>query len=155
MDEKEMTLQDALKEGMFGEYLSHPITNKERVELIGQQMAWLRMMASKSQKSICEVLGCAPQTYSGYEKGKHEPPIESLIRLSYLYNVPLQYLVGQKDDRIDPELAEMVEAAAENEYVDPVMNPHMANLLADVYDIRKEIAQIKATLASNKSSNME
>ena len=81
--------------GAFGDYLREPHTPKERLYIVAQNMAICRKAAGMSQKDVCNVIGCAPQTYSGYEKGKHEPTIETLVRLSHLYDVTLDYLLGK------------------------------------------------------------
>ncbi|MEG2814539.1 MAG: helix-turn-helix transcriptional regulator, partial [Oscillospiraceae bacterium] len=58
-----------------------------------------------SQQDVCSVIGIAPQTYSGYENGKHEPTIETLVRLAYLYGVSLDFLLSMfsnsEDDNVD------------------------------------------------------
>jgi len=38
-------------------------------------------------------LGISPQTYNGYERGRNEPPIEILVHISYLYEIPIDILV--------------------------------------------------------------
>ena len=42
------------------------------------------------------LLGLSQPRYSGYETGRAEPPIEILVRLSYLYDVPMNMLT-QRD----------------------------------------------------------
>lgn len=72
-------------------------TAKERMKLIGKQLEYLRTTSHMTQRDICDILGVSPQTYSGYESGKHEPSIETLIRLSYFYGVSLDNLCCKQD----------------------------------------------------------
>ena len=81
--------------GGFGEYLANPLDAKERMKVVARNMALCRKEAGMSQKDVCAVIGCAPQTYSGYEKGKHEPTLETLVRLAHLYDVDLDFLIGK------------------------------------------------------------
>ena len=81
--------------GDFGTYLSNPYSPAFRAELVGGNLAFFRKKAKLSQKEVCAIIGCKPQTYSGYEKGKHEPTMETLVRLSWLYGASLDYLLGK------------------------------------------------------------
>ena len=82
-------------QGDFGAYLSNPYSPAFRAELVGENLAFFRKKAKLSQKDVCAIIGCKPQTYSGYEKGKHEPTMETLVRLSWLYCASLDYLLGR------------------------------------------------------------
>lgn len=84
-------------EGKFGSYLANPHSAKERMQIVAKNLAVLRMEAGMAQRDVCEIIGCAPQTYSGYEKGKHEPTVETLVRLSHLYGVTMDYLVSRNN----------------------------------------------------------
>lgn len=93
-DEKEEKF--FLQHNSYRAYLEKGITPQKRMEIIGANLADMRKAANITQKELCSLLKIAPQTYSGYESGKHEPPIETLIRIAYLYNLPLDYIVGIK-----------------------------------------------------------
>lgn len=43
---------------------------------------------------VAEKLGVATPTFSFWESGKKSPPYESLIKLTQLYNVSIDYLLG-------------------------------------------------------------
>ena len=51
------------------------------------------------QIEIAKYLGVNQGTYSDYENGKINIPIDMLIRLADLYGVSLDYLVGRADRR--------------------------------------------------------
>ena len=53
-----------------------------------------------TQKYIAKILQMDQRQYSRYELGKYEIPLECLIKLSKLYNVSLDYIVGLTDSKI-------------------------------------------------------
>ena len=56
----------------------------------------LREDAYKTQTEIAEYLNVKQTTYSKYELGKINVPIEMLIKIADYYDVSLDYLVGRK-----------------------------------------------------------
>ena len=59
----------------------------------------LREDHDKKQKELAEYLGVQQNTYSDYETGKINVPIEALIKLADYYQVTLDYLVGREEPR--------------------------------------------------------
>ena len=57
----------------------------------------LREDNDKTQQTIASYLCVAQNTYSNYENGKREMPIDLLIRLACYYSVNLEYLLGLTD----------------------------------------------------------
>ncbi|HEL2384387.1 TPA: helix-turn-helix transcriptional regulator [Streptococcus suis] len=57
----------------------------------------LREDADYSQQYVAEKLFCTQATYSRIESGKRGLSIPDLIRLSNLYNVSTDYLLGLSD----------------------------------------------------------
>ena len=110
-------------------YLISPIDAKDRLHVVASNMALLRRKAGLSQKDVCEVIGCAPQTYSGYEKGKHEPSLETLVRLAHLYDVTLDYLMGKHIHDAEETAVEEVGNISEN-----VRLLELVNVLAEKVD---------------------
>lgn len=55
----------------------------------------LREDADLTQKQLGEILHVSQRCYSYYETGKHDIPLEILIRIAEYYNVSLDYLVGR------------------------------------------------------------
>lgn len=56
----------------------------------------LREDNDKKQLELANYLNIRPNTYSDYENGKINVPIEQLIKLADFYDVSLDYLVGRK-----------------------------------------------------------
>lgn len=57
----------------------------------------LREDHDMTQKEVAEKLNCSQQVYSNYELGQRDIPTDILIRLSYLYNVSTDYILGITD----------------------------------------------------------
>ena len=70
--------------------------NEERKKIVSDTLQELRKARGYSQKEVAAFLNMSQPTYSGYERGRSEPPIEVLVRLSYLYKVSVDMLV-QRD----------------------------------------------------------
>lgn len=58
----------------------------------------LREENGYSQKAIAELLQIKQNTYSQYENAVREIPIEYLIKLSKIYSVSTDYILGLRDD---------------------------------------------------------
>ena len=57
----------------------------------------LREDSDKKQLELANYLHIRPNTYSNYECGKINIPIDALIRLADFYQVSLDYLAGRTD----------------------------------------------------------
>ena len=51
-----------------------------------------------NQETLAEMLGVRQTTYSKYELGKINVPVEMLIKIADFYDVTLDYLVGRSDE---------------------------------------------------------
>ena len=54
----------------------------------------LREDADLSQTKLAQMLGMSQTGYSKYETGKNDIPTSILIRLSKIYNVSVDYMLG-------------------------------------------------------------
>lgn len=57
----------------------------------------LREDSDITQKCLADFLHIKQNTYSQYENGQRQPPLEVLISLAKFYKVTLDYLVGISD----------------------------------------------------------
>lgn len=64
--------------------------------MVHQRIRDLREDADLKQETIAAFLGIQQTTYSKYELGKINIPIESLVKLADYYHVSLDYLVGRE-----------------------------------------------------------
>ncbi len=59
-----------------------------------QRIRDLREDRDLKQRQVAEYLRCSQQVYSNYELGQRDIPTDVLIRLSELYKVSVDYLLG-------------------------------------------------------------
>ena len=71
-------------------------TIEERKAMTAQMLREQRKSKKLSQKEVAGYLNIPATTYNTYESGRTEPPIEILIRLSYLYKTSVDVIV-QRD----------------------------------------------------------
>ena len=64
-----------------------------------RRIADLRIDSDVKQVAIAKYLGVNQSTYSDYENGKINVPVEVLIKLADYYQVSLDYLVGRRDEK--------------------------------------------------------
>jgi transcriptional regulator with XRE-family HTH domain len=50
-----------------------------------------------TQQQIADALKINQVTYQGYEKGKHEPDLKTLLKLADLFETSTDYLLGRYD----------------------------------------------------------
>ncbi len=60
------------------------------------RIAELRRDLGYSQKQLADFLGVTQQAISKYESGIREPDVETIIKLSKLFNVSSDYLLGRE-----------------------------------------------------------
>lgn len=100
-------------------------TVEQRKIMTAQMLQELRKAKKLSQKEVAAKLGIPATTYNTYESGRTEPPIEILVRLSYLYQMPVDLIVqrnrtystaedvGRQMQEFKEELAELDKQIAE------------------------------------------
>ena len=64
-----------------------------------QRIQDLRTDADLSQKPLSEILHISQRSYSHYETGSRNIPVEMLIRLANYYDISVDYLVGRTDKK--------------------------------------------------------
>ena len=68
-----------------------------------KRLSLLRKNYGMSQSELAEKLGVTQQTISKYENGSREPDTETLKLLSSIFNVSIDYLLGNADKK-EPEI---------------------------------------------------
>ncbi|WP_326200859.1 helix-turn-helix domain-containing protein [Dysosmobacter sp.] len=71
---------------------------KQGDEMIYQRIRDLREDNDWKQEYVAEKIGITQTTYSKYELGKVNIPLDMMIRLADLYHVSVDYLVGRTDE---------------------------------------------------------
>ena len=54
----------------------------------------IREDSDLTQKDIAKILNTAQRTYSGYENGTRNIPVQTVIKLALYYGVSVDYLLG-------------------------------------------------------------
>ncbi len=64
-----------------------------------EQMRDLRLDKNLKQREIAEILHCSQRSYSDYERGATNIPIDILIKLADFHNVSIDYLLGRVNEK--------------------------------------------------------
>ncbi|MBR5527977.1 MAG: helix-turn-helix transcriptional regulator [Clostridia bacterium] len=64
-----------------------------------EKLKTLRKELGMTQSDIGEILGIMQTVYSRYERGAATIPVEFLLKLSDLYNVSTDYILGRTNIR--------------------------------------------------------
>ncbi|MCL2486372.1 MAG: helix-turn-helix domain-containing protein [Oscillospiraceae bacterium] len=67
--------------------------------MIFRRVKDLREDNDYKQKQLADYLYVKQSTYSDYENGKINIPVEALTRLADFYNTSVDYLLGRTDDK--------------------------------------------------------
>lgn len=57
----------------------------------------LRVDAGLTQKQLAEKLNIRQQSYARYENGEGEPNLETLVMISKIFDVSIDYLLGNSE----------------------------------------------------------
>lgn len=130
-------------------------TAEERKLMTAQMLQELRKSKRLSQKEVAAHLNIPATTYNTYESGRTEPPLEILVRLSFLYEVSVDFIV-QRDrtyktaDDVGRQLAEyreqmagLEQQLAENGTDSPIASELLESLMRLV-DAMAEYSQTEA-----------
>lgn len=60
---------------------------------VGEKLKNLRVHYKMTQDDIAELLSMSRTSFSKYENGASNPPLNVLRKLSAIYNVPIEYLI--------------------------------------------------------------
>jgi len=120
---------------------------------VGESLKHVRLEHNLKQKDIAEAIGIDRSTYSYYETGKTNIPIETMCALSKIYNVTIGYLIGKEAN--NPELRERANMVSSG--VDPIAMLKKDEQLLLMYYRLAEDASKKEILDAvmNKSKNDE
>lgn len=64
-----------------------------------EHLKLLRSEKCLTQKQLCELFSISQSTYSLYESGNVDPPLDLIIKLSTFYSVSTDYLLGKTNVR--------------------------------------------------------
>ena len=64
----------------------------EGLQMLREERGW-------KQSDMARRLWVSQSTYSGYETGKIQVPVDTLLKLADIYDVSMDYLMGRTDKR--------------------------------------------------------
>ena len=73
----------------------------KRKIMVSMRMKKVREESGLTQKEVADKLKLKKTTLSGWENGRSEPPMETLVQLANLYGVSLDYLLCRTETRIE------------------------------------------------------
>lgn len=125
--------------GKISKYMENPHSLESRKIEVGNQLQYLRKKAGLTQKEVCDIVEVTPQSYSGYEKGKYEPSLETICRLAMLYNVTTDHILCNWIDEIDEAESDLKNEAGNDRFYTleaevQVLKEHMDRLLKKMGD---------------------
>lgn len=66
-----------------------------------ERLKELRKQAHLTQVELAKRLGIGQSSYADWERGKKNPTQENLIKIANLFDVPVDYLVGNSEEKSD------------------------------------------------------
>lgn len=82
---------------------------------VGERIKELRNKMGLTQAELAERSGFTPQTVSNWEGGTREPDIDTLVKLSSLFSVSLDYLISGKEQEKEVVIMSRIEMAAKKD----------------------------------------
>ena len=67
--------------------------------VFAERLKELRTEAHLTQVELAKKLGIGQSSYADWERGKKNPTQENLIKIAQFFNIPLDYLVGNKESK--------------------------------------------------------
>ena len=77
--------------------------------MFDERLKLLRKKCGYTQVSLAETLGVSKGTVAMWETGKRTPDFETLIRLSDLFDVRTDYILGKSNDSSSAKLSDDIE----------------------------------------------
>lgn len=67
------------------------------MQIFSQRLKELRAQSGLTQQQVAEKLNIRQQSYARYEYGSGEPNLETVVKLSHMFDVSCDYLLGESD----------------------------------------------------------
>lgn len=126
----------------------------ERKKLVAQSLRQLREANNYSKANVADYIGVKLSTYTAYESGRNEPPIEILVRLSKLYSTPIDIIVQsantskgllEAESQInvyEEQIKEMKKKIASGDGSDEALKPFIESL-EKLSDLMKQAIEVQ------------
>ncbi|MCD7827649.1 MAG: helix-turn-helix domain-containing protein [Clostridiales bacterium] len=132
---------------------------EERRKVTANAIKALRIDAKLQQKEVADLLRIKETTYQSYENGRAEPPTEILVRLSFLYELPIDIIVQKTNFDKDTEKTKEILTAYDEQIIEleeklkganPVLKAQLTPILEK---LKKTTQEIKDETNNGSSDN--
>ena len=120
--------------------------------MYGSRLKELRNKAHWTIEEVAEKLEVSRSTYAGYETEDRKPPINNLIKLSKLFNVSVDYILGLTDEPDIKELEYDVSKYLKKENLNWNGAPLTDEELSPIRDLLEVIVRDKLPKAKKEGS---
>lgn len=118
---------------------------------IGKMIAHLRRERKMSQEALAEQIGCTKQTVSNYERNSRRPDYETILALSDIFNVPVNFFLTKEEQ--DDELAKIYSGYNIKTPVDTLYISKPSGD-ADIDELRKSLHEFIDSLSNEELKAM-
>lgn len=66
--------------------------------MLSKRLTYQRKLHKKTQQEVADLIGLSRPAYTAYEIGNREPDYDTLKKISKIYNVSIDYLLGNSDE---------------------------------------------------------
>lgn len=119
--------------------------------MFGKRIVELRKKQGLTQSELAKVMGISRSALSLYEIEKREPDIETLSKLASLFNVPVDYILGNEHKVID---------YANNHNPTSIFCPEIASRIKDIAvtstkNINELLPSLKTKILDGECENLD
>lgn len=112
------------------------------MEILAKRLKWLREKKRLAQKEVAAEIDLTLNAYQKYESGERDPKLEVLIKLSKLFNVSTDFMLGLSDFTpeyvtISFKIDRLREQIEEN-------NTELGYMTSRIYEAQEELSNIKS-----------
>ena len=118
--------------------------------MLGKRLRALREDRRQTQKELADYLGLTPKMISFYELGQRTPPADILLKLADCYDVSVDYLLGNDEERPtpsyydDPEVAAIANEMKENPDIRVLFHASKGLSKKSIEEVRRFVEYQKA-----------
>ncbi len=136
-------------------------TIEQRKIMTAQVLQEMRKSKKLLQKEVAAYLNIPATTYNTYESGRTEPPIEILVRLSYLYGTSIDIIVQRNRTYSTTEdlSKQLAEYKAQLEKMEKQIaergtdDPNISNFFASLNKLADAMTEYSQTEAAQRALN--
>jgi transcriptional regulator with XRE-family HTH domain len=75
---------------------------------LGSRLKLARLWKGRNQRQFAEDIGASAPQYNHWERDKHEPTLEFMIRLKQVHKVPLDWIYASDYEKLPPSFTQFI-----------------------------------------------